>query len=136
VESVNQPVTVLLVGGNPSVCALITRFLARDGVVVIAEDNCRAAVEVGRRYGYVLDLLIVDVQMTGQDGITLALEFRIVCPNVQLLLMTGVGNPRPEMLKLAGMRSLVKPFSQRRLLDTVKDFLLADRTTDGRTSCS
>ena len=136
VESVTKPVTVLLVEGNPSVCGLITRFLTRDGVVVITEDNSRTALEVGRRYGSALDLLIVDVQMTGQDGITLALEFRLVCPNVQVLLMTGFGNPRLEVLKLAGMRSLVKPFSQRRLLDTVKELLLADRTTDGRTSCS
>ena len=136
VESVTQPTTVLLVDGNPSVRSLITRFLTRDWVVVITEDNSRTALEVGRRFGSALDLLIVDVQMTGQDGITLALEFRIVCPNVRVLLMTGFGNPRLEVFRLAGMRSLVKPFSQRRLLDTVRDLLLADRTTDGRTSFS
>ncbi len=135
-DSVPQPTTVLLVDGNPSVRSLITRFLARDGVVVITEDNSRTALEVGRRYGRALDLLIVDVQMTGQDGITLALEFRLLCPNVRVLLMTGFGNPRLEVLKLAGMRSLVKPFSQRRLLDTVKDLLLPDRTTDGGTTLS
>ena len=100
-------------------------------MIVITEDNGRAALEVGRRYGRALDLLIVDVQMIGQDGITLALEFRILCPNVRVLLMTDFRSPRIEVLKLAGMVSLVKPFSQRRLLDTVKNLLLPDRTTHG-----
>ena len=127
---------VLLVDGNPSVRSLITRFLTRHGVVVITEDNSRLALEVGRRYGCALDLLIVDVQMIGQDGITLALEFRILCPNVQVLLMTGFRNPRLEVLRQAGMHSLVKPFSQRRLLDTVTDLLLPERTTDGGTTSS
>ena len=135
-ESVPQPITVLLVDDNPSIRALITRFLTREGVVVITEDNSRTALEIGRRYGRALDLLIVDVQMAGQHGMTLALEFRILCPNVQVLLMTGFGNPRLQVLKLAGMHSLVKPFSQRRLLATVKDLLLPDRTTDGRTTLS
>lgn len=130
-ESVPRPTTVLLVDGNPSVRSLITRFLTRNGVIVITEDNGRAALEVGRRYGRALDLLIVDVQMIGQDGITLALEFRILCPNVRVLLMTDFRSPRLEVLKLAGMVSLVKPFSQRRLLDTVKNLLLPDRTTHG-----
>ena len=134
--SLPRPTTVLLVAGNPSVRALITRFLARAGAIVITEDNSRAALEVGRRFGRALDLLIVDVQMIGQDGITLALEFRILCPNVRVLLMTDFGNPRLEVLKLAGMVSLVKPFSQRRLLDTVKDLLLPNRTTYGGTTFS
>lgn len=130
-ESVPRPTTVLLVDGNPTVRSLITRFLARVGMIVITEDSGRAALEVGRRYGDALDLLIVDVQMIGQDGITLALEFRILCPNVRVLLMTDFRNPRLEVFKLAGMVSLAKPFSQRRLLDTVKDLLLPDRTTHG-----
>jgi DNA-binding response OmpR family regulator len=125
---------VLLVEDNPSVRSLITRFLTRDGVLVVTEDQSQTALEFGRRYGLALDLLIVDVQIAGQDGITFALEFRMLCPNVWVLLMTGFGSPRLEVLKLAGMRILVKPFSQRRLLDTVKDLLLLDQRTDGGTT--
>lgn len=125
---------MLLVEDNPSVRSLITRFLSRDGVLVVTEEQTQTALEFGGRYGLALDLLIVDVQIAGQDGIAFALEFRMLCPDVRVVLMTGFGSPRLEALKLDGMRILVKPFSQRRLLDTVKDLLLLDQRTDGGTT--
>ena len=126
--------TILLVGDNRSVRSLVTRFLTREGVVVITEDKSWTALEVGRRYGQALDLLIIDMPMAGGDAITLALEFRILCPNVQVLVMTGFGSPRLEVIKLSGMRILAKPFSQRRLLNTVKELLLRDPRSDGATT--
>lgn len=126
--------TVLLVEDNPTVRSLVMRFLTRDGIVVVAESQSQEALEFGRRYGIALDLLIVNVQLAGQDGVTLALEFGVLCPHVRVLLMTGFGSPRLELLKLAGMRILVKPFSRRQLLDTVKDFLLLDQRADGGTT--
>ena len=51
--------------------------------------------------------------MAGGDAITLALEFRILCPNVHVLVMTGFGSPRLEVLKLSGMRILATGFGSR-----------------------
>lgn len=126
--------TILLVGDNRAVRSLITRFLTREGVVVITEDKSWTALDVGRRYGQALDLLIVDLPMVSGDAITLAIEFRILCPNVQVLVMTGFGSPRLEVLKLSGMRIIAKPFSQRRLLNTVKELLQRDPRSDGATT--
>ena len=87
----SQPTTVLLVDDDRSVRAIVTRFLAKDGAVVITESEGRRALEVGRRYGQVLDLLITDVHMPGQDGITLALELRTLIPDLRVLFITGSG---------------------------------------------
>ena len=123
-EDVGAPATTaLLVEDHPSVRALLTRFLARAGIVVISEDRGRRALELGRRFGRALDLVIVDVQLGGHDGISLALEFRQLCPGIPVLLMTSFRNPRLEVLERAGMRSLAKPFSQRRLLDAIRELL-------------
>jgi len=100
--------------------------LARDGAIVITEDSDRAALEVGQRYGGVIDLLVADVQMAGQDGITLALEFRAFRPAMPVLLLTRFWSPRLEVLREFGMCCLLKPFSERQLLRAVRGLLAPD----------
>ena len=121
-----RPWTILLVVDNQPIRSLATRFLARAGAIVITEDSDRAALEVGQRYGAVIDLLVADVQVTGQDGITLALEFRTFRPAVPVLLLTGFGSPRLEVLRQFGMCCLLKPFSERQLLRAVRGLLAPD----------
>lgn len=118
-----SPPTVLLVDDDRSVRAIVTRFLAKDGVVVITESDGRTALEIGRRYGRVIDLLITDVQMPGQDGITLALELRSLIPNLRVLFITGYWSPRLEVLEQTGMRCLIEPFTERQLISAVRKLM-------------
>ena len=106
-----RPATILLVEDNRPLRSLITRLLALGGAIVITESHGRDALEIGRQYGVAVDLLIADVQMSGQDGITLMLEFRALCPAILVLLITGFWNPRLEVLKQFGLHCLLKPFS-------------------------
>jgi DNA-binding response OmpR family regulator len=124
-----RPWTILLVVDSPSIRSLATQFLARDGAIVITEDSDRAALEVGQRYGGVIDLLVADVQMTRQDGITLAFEFRTFRPSIPVLLLAGFWNPRLEVLRQFGMCCLLKPFSERQLLRAVGGLLAPDAST-------
>ncbi len=128
-----SPPTVLLVDDDRSVRAIVTRFLAKDGVVVITESDGRTALEIGRRYGRVLDLLITDVQMPGQDGITLALELRALIPNLRVLFITGYWSSRLEALEQTGMRCLIEPFTERQLISAVRKLMPPRRLAGQRT---
>jgi CheY-like chemotaxis protein len=127
----SQPTTVLLVDDDRSVRAIVTRFLAKDGVVVITESEGRRALEIGRRYGQVLDLLITDVHMPGQDGITLALELRTLIPDLRVLFITGFWSPRLEVLQHTGMGCLIEPFTERQLIRAVRKLVPAGRQQTG-----
>ena len=134
-DRVTRPVTSLLVEDNPSVRTVVTRHLARAGIVVITESNSTAALELGRRYGREIDLLITDAELPGDDGITLALEFKTVCPDLRVLFLnpegpttrgTGTWNPRLEVLGRMGMECLLKPFTEHQLVDAVRQVLSRD----------
>ncbi len=125
-DRVTRPVTSLLVEDNPSVRTVVTRHLARAGIVVITESNSTAALELGRRYGREIDLLITDAELPGDDGITLALEFKTVCPDLRVLFLTGTWNPRLEVLGRMGMECLLKPFTEHQLVDAVRQILSRD----------
>ena len=130
----SHPTTVLLVDDDRSVRSIVTRFLAKDGVVVITESDGRRALELGRHYGRVLDLLITDVHMPGQDGITLALELRTLIPDLPVLFITGFWNPRLEVLKHTGMACLIEPFTERQLITAVRRLLPVEHTARNQRS--
>ena len=122
-----RPLTVLLVDDDRSVRAIVTRFLAKDGVVVITESEGQKALEIGRRYGQAIDLLITDVYMPGQDGIALALELRAVIPDLRVLFITGSWNPRLEVVTQTGMGGLIEPFTERQLINAAQKLVCAER---------
>lgn len=111
---------MLLVDGDRSVRSIVTRFLTKEGVLVITETTGAGALAVARQYGDAIDLLITDVQMPGHDGITLALELRTMVPRLQVLFITGFRSRRLEVLRRAGMACLVAPFTERQLVTTVR----------------
>ena len=122
-----RPLTVLLVDDDRSVRAIVTRFLAKGGVVVITESEGQKALEIGRRYGQAIDLLITDVYMPGQDGIALALELRAVIPDLRVLFIAGSWNPRLEVVTQNGMGCLIEPFTERQLINAVQNLVCAER---------
>jgi DNA-binding response OmpR family regulator len=128
-----RPLTVLLVDDDRSVRAIVTRFLAKDGVVVITESEGRKALEIGRRYGQVLDLLITDVYMPGQDGISLALELRAAIPGLRVLFITGSWSSRLEVATQTGMGCLIEPFTERQLINAVRQLVCVERL-DGQSA--
>ena len=114
---------ILLVVDHVPIRSFMTRFLARDGAIVIAEHSRRKVLEAGRKYGGLIDLLIVDDQIAGQDGVSLALEFRSLRPSTPVLLISRCWNSRLEILRQFGMRCLLKPFTEHQLMSAVRELL-------------
>ena len=65
---------ILVVDDDPRICRAVTRFLAREGYAVLeandgSEMRQRLAAEP-------VDLVILDLMLPGEDGLTLARELR------------------------------------------------------------
>lgn len=106
---------LLVVDDDERIRGLLQKFLIRNGFLVsIARDAAQA-----RRLlsGLEFDLLVLDVMMPGEDGITLtrALRAKIATP---ILLLTAKGETpnRIEGLEAGADDYLVKPFEPKELL--------------------
>lgn len=110
----NQP-HLLVVDDDERIRGLLQKFLMRNGYLVsIARDAAQA-----RRLlsGLEFDLIVLDVMMPGEDGITLTrdLRGRMATP---ILLLTAKGETanRIEGLEAGADDYLVKPFEPKELL--------------------
>jgi two-component system phosphate regulon response regulator OmpR len=106
---------LLVVDDDERIRGLLQKFLIRNGFLVsIARDAAQA-----RRLlaGLEFDLIVLDVMMPGEDGITLtrALRVRMATP---ILLLTAKGETvnRIEGLEAGADDYLVKPFEPKELL--------------------
>lgn len=110
------PLHLLVVDDDDRIRGLLQKFLLRNGyLVTIAPDAARA-----RRLlaGLDFDLIVLDVMMPGEDGITLTRSMRDHGQMVPVLLLTARGETesRIDGLEAGADDYLVKPFEPRELL--------------------
>lgn len=106
---------LLVVDDDERIRGLLQKFLIRNGfLVTIARDAAQA-----RRLlaGLDFDMLILDVMMPGEDGITLTRDLRTTM-TTPILLLTAKGETqnRIEGLEAGADDYLVKPFEPKELL--------------------
>ena len=106
---------LLIVDDDERIRGLLQKFLMRNGFLVsVARDAIQA-----RRIlaGLEFDLLVMDVMMPGEDGVTLTrdLRKRISTP-ILLLTARGEAANRIEGLEAGADDYLVKPFEPKELL--------------------
>ncbi|MDT8857716.1 response regulator [Paracoccaceae bacterium Fryx2] len=106
---------LLVVDDDERIRGLLQKFLMRNGfLVTIARDAAQA-----RRLlsGLEFDLIVLDVMMPGEDGISLtqALRARITTP-ILLLTARGEASNRIEGFEAGADDYLVKPFEPKELL--------------------
>ncbi len=106
---------ILVVDDDTRIRTLLQKYLSDNGYrVTAAKDAADARARLG---GLAFDLLILDVMMPGEDGITLARSLRGES-NVPILLLTARSEPadRIEGLEAGVDDYLPKPFEPRELL--------------------
>ncbi|OYU49609.1 MAG: DNA-binding response regulator [Rhizobiales bacterium PAR1] len=113
---------VLIVDDDDRIRTLLYRFLSENGYRVTTADNAREA--RARLEGLVFDLLVLDVMMPGESGISLAKSIRETS-SVPILMLTA----RAEIDdRIAGLQTgaddyLTKPFDPRELLLRISSIL-------------
>jgi CheY-like chemotaxis protein len=110
----------LVVDDEPSVRKFIIAVLQSDGFQTIEAENGVQALELIRKLGVTLDLLVSDIQMTKMDGIMLACSVRSEFPAIPLILVSGYAEIEQAKIPNAGYEFIQKPFPPSMLLKTVK----------------
>jgi two-component system OmpR family response regulator len=114
-RKVNLAPRVLIVDDDERLCRLLTRYLQREGYRISSVNTgaaMRRWLETQRA-----DLILLDLGLPDEDGLTLARELR-TDPGLAIIMITGKGETVDRIvgLELGADDYLCKPFDQRELL--------------------
>lgn len=107
---------VLVVDDDARLRDLLSRFLSENGFLVTTASD---AVDARQKLTCIhCDLIVLDVMMPGEDGMTLARSLRQSRLPTPILLLTAMGETRSriEGLEAGADDYMVKPFDPRELL--------------------
>ncbi|MBC7956861.1 MAG: response regulator [Cytophagales bacterium] len=115
--------TVLVVDDEPELRSLLSEYFGRHGFVVrTAPDALAARTAIAEAPP---DLAILDINMPGENGLSLARWLRDAHPRVGLVMLTTAGESvdRVVGLELGADDYIPKPFEMRELLARVRAVL-------------
>ncbi|MDZ7822729.1 MAG: response regulator [Ahrensia sp.] len=114
---------ILVVDDDTRIRELLTEYLIRNDYRVTAAEN--AADARRKMVGLEFDLLILDVMMPGEDGISFAKSMRAQNRDVPILMLTARSDTehRIEGLSAGADDYLPKPFDPRELLLRVSNIV-------------
>jgi two-component system, OmpR family, alkaline phosphatase synthesis response regulator PhoP len=112
----------LVVEDDPDIVELVQMYLARDGWTVDTVDDGKQALESVRRGGY--QLLVLDLQLPGLDGLSLCAEVRRdkATRDLPIVILTARGDEADRILglEMGADDYVVKPFSPKELVARVR----------------
>ena len=113
---------ILIVDDDARICRMLRSYLKREGYQVrIASDG----EEMWREFeSDAPDLILLDVVLPGDDGITLARDLRKKS-DVGIIMLTGKNDPVDQIigLEIGADDYVTKPFDERQLLARIRSLL-------------
>jgi CheY-like chemotaxis protein len=102
--------TVLVVDDSPEIQRYLRTLLELDSYRVIAVGNGYEALDI-LRHAQVADVVLLDMQMPGMDGLEVLRRMQNLCPKVKVIMCSGVDHPEKvcQALSLGAHAYLVKP---------------------------
>jgi len=114
--------SILIVDDDQRLRRVISRFLFREGYKVREAGN---AIEMRRALAVrPADLILLDLMLPGEDGLSLTRELRATA-DVAIIMLTGKGNTVDKVvgLEVGADDYITKPFDERELLARVRTVL-------------
>ena len=121
--------TVLVTEDDDAIRNYVVEMLHGLNYRVVEARNAAEAIEVFKRMGHTIDLLLTDVVMPGANGRVLSQELVRLKPELKVLFMTGysrdaiVHDGRLD----SGVDLIQKPITQRSLADRIRRLLAGSR---------
>ncbi len=124
--------TILIVDDDKALCDLLKRYLAENGYAAIPVNNGQAMRKFLERT--TPDLIILDLMLPGDDGLSLAKEIRNA-GNTPIIILSARGD---EIDRIVGLEVgaddyLPKPFNPRELLARIRSVLRRSHTDQDKT---
>ena len=113
---------IFLVDDHRDIRETLTRFLEKHGMRVTAAED--AAVARRRLRACAADLIVLDVMMPGEDGLSLFRHIR-ESMDTPVIFLTAIGEPTDRIvgLEMGADDYLTKPFEPRELLARIRAVL-------------
>jgi two-component system, OmpR family, phosphate regulon response regulator OmpR len=111
---------ILIVDDDARICALLQRFLTQNGYRITTAESADKARAV--MAGFAFDLMILDIMMPGETGLSLAKSIRAnetaAHPKTPFLMLTALAETHDRIggLEVGADDYLPKPFEPRELL--------------------
>jgi two-component system OmpR family response regulator len=123
----DTPDHILIVDDDAEIRSLLSQYLAKNGLRVTTAADGRAmwqALDKGR-----VDLIVLDVMLPGDDGLTLCRNLRVKS-EIPVIMLTARGEETDRIvgLEMGADDYLAKPFSARELLARIKAILRRARS--------
>jgi two-component system nitrogen regulation response regulator NtrX len=115
--------TILVVDDETSILQSLEGILSDEGFeVACADSGVRALETVGEM---IPDLVLLDIWMSGMDGIETLVKIKEAYPNLQVVMMSGHGTIETAVkaTKLGAYDFIEKPLSLEKLLLSVNNAL-------------
>jgi two-component system OmpR family response regulator len=122
----DSPDHILIVDDDAEIRSLLGTYLTRNGLKVSAVGDGKAmwrALDVGQG-GQAVDLIVLDLMLPGDDGLTLCRDLR-ARSEIPVIMLTARGDETDRIvgLEMGADDYLPKPFSARELLARIKVIL-------------
>lgn len=105
-----SPQTVLVVDDEPSICWGFEKLLGQQGYRVLTASSSEEGIATVR--GEPIDLIVLDVRLPGEDGLTALPKLRQASSDAPVIVMTAFGDLDTAVRAIQGGASdyLTKPF--------------------------
>lgn len=118
-----QKATILIVDDEPDVCEVLEEYFADQTYTVLIANNAGDARSLAEKHA--IDLALLDVNMPGEDGLSLARHLRERYHAMAIVMLTSAATvvDRIVGLEMGADDYVAKPFDPRELLARVKSVL-------------
>ena len=128
-DRVEQAARILVVDDDPRIRQMLARYFEQEGYrVSLAADGTAMRAQLSAQH---IDVVLLDVVMPGEDGLTLAREVRAKS-DVGIIMLTGRDDvlDRVVGLEVGADDYIAKPFHLREVLARVKSLQRRRKPTD------
>jgi len=119
----NPKATILVVDDEPEVRSVLEDYFVAHGYAAIGAESAAAAKTLAAAQPF--DLALVDINMPGEDGLSLARHLRERYAKIAIIMLTSAGTvvDRIVGLEMGADDYVAKPFDPRELAARVKSVL-------------